>query len=112
MKSPLHCKDAWTFAFHSTIEHCRMQCKNVFSSLPQSKGGSQGIVTLDDFEELLEHSQVALAVCSSRLERFRLRSSLHLRNCLPLTFTPWEVTGRTRAASGPGSPFWVGAVDE
>lgn len=55
--------------------HCLMQYKNVLSSSSQHKSGSPGKVIPDGCKEALEHSQVALAVFSSQMERFRLRSS-------------------------------------
>lgn len=71
MKSPLSCKYVWTFTFHSIMYHCPMQYNNVSSSFSQRKRGSPGKVIPDGCKEPVEHSQVALAVFSSQMERFR-----------------------------------------
>lgn len=86
--------------------HWPMQYNNVLSSFSQRKRGNPGKVIPDGCKEPVEHSQVALAMFSSQMERFRFWSSLrslHFWNCLPLTFVLWEVTGRARPAPGPGS---------
>lgn len=71
MKSPFYCKYVWTFTFHSIMYHCLMPYNNVLSSFSQRKHGNPGKVIPDGRKGPVEHSQVALAMFSSQMERFR-----------------------------------------